>query len=389
MKLPHKEHSASFLWPSLRYQWRFLDLFRTATTQMLTRTAIAVGIAWVPLVVLCSLRGGGYTLLSFLKDYASQSRFLIILPVLILAERPLHSRLSMVAHHFETYVVLEDERPQFQASWESHENARNSIPIRVVGLVLTYATAAWLSQYLSPGGSEFVGWWMGAGGFRMFSPAGTWAFFVSYPMLVYYTYLWLWRQLLWARFLRATAVLNLRLVAAHPDHLGGLGFLEASMLGQLPFSFCMGVGLAGAVANRVLNEGKTVFAFRFMAPILIAGVLLVCVVPYLFFTRTLMLMRRRGMSEYGAFAHAVGEQFEKKWLPRTNSLNEDVLTVPDFSTTGDLYAVVRNIDEIRVIPVGAVDIYAIIIVALIPAIPVVIAAIPFTVLVRAAMKLMF
>jgi len=102
-----------------------------------------------------------------------------------------------------------------------------------------------------------------------------------------------------------------------------------------------------------------------------------------------MLMRRRGMSEYGAFAHAVGEQFEKKWLPRTNSLNEDVLTVPDFSTTGDLYAVVRNIDEIRVIPVGAVDIYAIIIVALIPAIPVVIAAIPFTVLVRAAMKLMF
>jgi hypothetical protein len=335
------------------------------------------------------LFGGGAVFLSFLKDYAHQSRFLIVLPVLILAEPPLHTRLSTVARELEETIIPENQRAQFQALWASHEKARDSTLSRIVLILLTYATAIWFSQYLSAAGSEFAMWWRGGGGFKSFSPAGMWAFFISYPLLGYCTYLWLWRQFLWARFLRSTAQLDLRLVAGHPDRLGGLGFLEASMLGQLPFSFCIGAVLAGAVANRVLNEGYPLLRFRLFAFILAAAVLFVCVVPYLSFTRPLMSMRRRGMSQYGAFAHAVGEQFEKKWLHQTESLNEDVLSVPDFSTTADLYGVVHNIDDIRVIPVGAVDIYACVLVAFIPAIPVVIAAIPFNTLMQAAVKMLF
>ncbi len=37
------------------------------------------------------------------------------------------------------------------------------------------------------------------------------------------------------------------------------------MLGQIPFSFCLGVGLAGAVANQVLHAGHQLTAFRFLA----------------------------------------------------------------------------------------------------------------------------
>ena len=83
------------------------------------------------------------------------------------------------------------------------------------------------------------------------------------------------------------------------------------------------------------------------------------------------------------------EQFEKKWLHQADSLTEEVLSVPDFSTTADLYGVVHNIDDIRVIPVGALNLYAIVIVALIPALPVVIATIPFDTLIHAAMGLLF
>jgi hypothetical protein len=256
-------------------------------------------------------------------------------------------------------------------------------------VLLTYATAAFLVQYLSPQGSEFVSWWRGPGGFRAFSPAGTWGLFVSYPILVYLTYLWLWRQLLWVRFMSATTGYDLRLIAAHPDHLGGLGFIEASLRGQLPFSFCMGLGLAGAVANRMFHEGHKLIESRHLPVILVAAVLLVCVAPYFVFTSTLMRTRRRGMLRYGAFARAVGEQFEEKWLDRADSLNEDVLTVPDFSTTTDLYGVVSNINDIRVVPVGAVDLYALIGIALAPGIPVIIGAIPFDTVMEDAMKLLF
>ena len=70
-------------------------------------------------------------------------------------------------------------------------------------------------------------------------------------------------------------------------------------------------------------------------------------------------------------------------------MTEDVLNVPDFSTTADLYGVVHNIDNIRVIPVGAVDIYAVVIAALIPAVPVLIASIPLDTLMRAAVRMLF
>ena len=374
--------------PSLASGWGFLELFRTASSRSLTGTFTAVGLAWIPLVVLSALRGGN-TLLSFLTDYASQSRFLIILPVLILAEPQLRARLALVAHRFEVDLVPRNQWPEFQANWNSCERLRNSNLARVLLVILTYATAAFLSQYLSPGGSEFVSWWKGNHGFRAFSPAGTWAFFVSYPILAYFTYLWIWRHILWARFLRSTTRLRLRLVAAHPDHVGGLGFLEASLLGQNPFSFCLGLGLAGAVANRILHQGHSLMSFRYLGLALVIGVLLFCVGPYLFFTRTLLQMRRQGMLSYGGFAIAVGEQFEKKWLHQAESLTEEVLLVPDFSTVGDLYGVVNNIDDIRIVPVGAVDLYAIVLVALLPALPVVIAAIPFDDVIRAAMGLLF
>jgi hypothetical protein len=366
--------------------WRFLDLFRYATLPMLYRAAVAVAIAWLPLAVFSAFHGLE-SFLSFLTDFATQSRFLIIIPVLILGERPVHTRYALVAHHFEISLVADNELAKFQSQWRSHEKLKDSTLVRVILLLLTFAIAVWLSEFLRPEGSEFLSWWKGGDGFRFFSLAGTWSIFISYPILVYLTLLWIWRQIIWAQFLRSTTLLNLRLIAAHPDHLGGLGFLEASLLGQLPFSFCLGVGLAGAIGNRVFHEGQTVLAYRFLAPILIAAALLVSLAPYFFFTPTLMQMRRRGMLHYGALARAVGEQFEQKWLDRADSLTEDVLTTPDFTTTNNLYSIASNIEEIRIVPIAVVNVYIFVIAALIPCIPIVFAALPFNVIMKAVMKL--
>jgi hypothetical protein len=367
--------------------WRVLDLFRYATSTMLIRATIAVAIAWVPPAILSAFRGHE-ALLSFLTDFATQSRFLIIVPVLILGERPLQARYALVSHHFEMSLVADNEQSRFQSQWRSYETLKDSTIVRVLLALVTMALAGWLSEYLQAGGSEFLYWWKGGGGFSFLSLAGTCAIFVSYPILVYLTLVWIWRQIIWSRFLRSTTLLNLRLIAVHPDHLGGMGFLEASLLGQLPFSFCLGVGLAGAIANRIFYEGQKVLAYRFLAPILIAAALLISLAPYFFFTPTLMQMRRRGMLKYGSLARAVGEQFEQKWLDREDSLTKDVLAVPDFTATGNLYGVVRNIEEIRIVPVAKINVYLFVIAALIPFIPVVLGAIPFDILLKAVMKLL-
>ena len=147
--------------------WRFLDLVHGASKHLVILTALAVGVAWVPLAVLSALRGGT-TFLSFLTDYASQSRFLIILPVLILGAPSLHKHLARVAHHLEDFVQ-ESQLSTFNAGWASFERLRNSTIAKVVMVLLTYALAVWLGQYLSPQGAEIVDWWKGPGGFGWFS----------------------------------------------------------------------------------------------------------------------------------------------------------------------------------------------------------------------------
>ena len=253
-----------------------LNLFRNASSKTLTRMALAVATAWIPLAILSAFRGGA-AFRSFLTDYASQTRFLLVIPVLILAEPNVRASLTVVAQEFETFMIPHDQQAIFRKRWERYVRLQDSKIFKLLLVVLTYTTATWLGQYLSPTGSEFGLWWRGAGGFRSFSRAGTWAFFVSYAILIYLTYLWLWGHLLWLKFLHFTTRLKLKLIAAHPDNLGGLGFVEGSLRAQLAFSFCMGVGLAGAIANRVFHGGQNLPQFRHLALILIGTVLLLCV----------------------------------------------------------------------------------------------------------------
>ena len=100
-------------------------------------------------------------------------------------------------------------------------------------------------------------------------------------------------------------------------------------------------------------------------------------------------MRRKGLIRYGGFARAAGEHFEKKWLDGPESLKQDVLMVADFSAMHNLYGVVGNVNDVSVLPVSRVDLYALFAAAFVPAIPVVIGSVPFDVVAQAAIKMLF
>ena len=90
----------------------FLGLFRNASSQTLAWTGVAVAVAWLPLAMLSALRGSG-SFRSFLTDYATQSRFLIVIPVLILSTPSLHERRRQVAEHIEKFLVPRVRYPEF------------------------------------------------------------------------------------------------------------------------------------------------------------------------------------------------------------------------------------------------------------------------------------
>lgn len=81
------------------------------------RTAlILMALTWVPLLVLCVFEGlavGGVKI-PFLYDIAAHTRFLIAVPVLVLADLPIGLRLREIMRHFvSAHLVPDDELGTF------------------------------------------------------------------------------------------------------------------------------------------------------------------------------------------------------------------------------------------------------------------------------------
>src|SRR5208282_94101 len=118
--------------PSARFPRSLLELVQRANTQTKVRAAFFLAAAWLPAAVLSAINGL-MSLRSFLTDFAVESRFLIVIPLLVLAEPPLRTRLEFVARHFsEERLILEGERGRFDTALDSSERLRDSMIARVL-----------------------------------------------------------------------------------------------------------------------------------------------------------------------------------------------------------------------------------------------------------------
>jgi len=364
----------------------FFDFIRNASTKTITRAAVGTMVAWLPAAILSAIQGIG-PLHSFLTDVATQSRALIVIPVLILAEPPFDSRMEAIARQFKKAELISDsDLPRFQAHWGSFVKLRDSAVARIALVSLVIAIILSLERLLRAGGL-ILPWTTGGIGPRHLSPAGVWFLWVIHGMVAYLFFRWVWRTMIWARFLQAVSQFDLRLVPAHPDRVGGLGFLQAYLRGQFPFGFCVGVVFAGGVANRIVHLGAPLLSFKHIPVVVLVLVILLCVTPLCVFMNTLLYLRRRGIFEYGSLAIGMGQQFERKWLRRV--VSEDALHEPDFSSTTDLYSIAANVHQIRMIPIGLSDLYTLFAISLAPVVPVVLIAVPLDQLMQHIVKLLF
>jgi hypothetical protein len=249
--------------------------------------------------------------------------------------------------------------------------------------LIAYLSVTPLLLYLSP--DVMPGWQQGS--VAHFSLAGWWHALVSLPLLLVLLFRWLWRLILWGRFLIMVARLDLQLLSSHPDEVGGLRFVSTSLRGFRLISFAIGAIAAGSVANRVLAEGADLMKFRPLVIALIAFITVLSAAPLFVFRPKLRSVKRRGMFAYGAFAFHLGREFESKWLG--SATNPATLQMPDFSATTDLYAVVANTYEMRDVPFKMKDLVGPVVPVLIPFFAVALMTIPLRVVVDALIKILF
>jgi hypothetical protein len=295
----------------IRFPKGIVGLFRSASARTIWLATTAFAVAWIPAAILASLHGFE-SLRSFLFDYAAQSRLLVVIPLLIIAEPPLVASLEATARHFrDEGLVKEEERPRFDRALNAFVRWEDGPVIRIVMVVLVYLFVASAIQVAAS--SALMPWCFGAGGILNFSASGTWYLLISLPIMFLLLLRWIWLQIVWFWFLGVASRLDLRLIPSHPDRAGRLKFVEQCLWGHLPFSFAIGTIVAGGVANRVVYLHQSIAAYRYSPLIVIAIAVFLCAGPFCVFWGTLRRERHRGILEYGTLAASMGREFEQKW----------------------------------------------------------------------------
>jgi hypothetical protein len=257
----------------------------------------------------------------------------------------------------------------------------------VILAVLVYSMAVAALIHLNVG--AIPTWCSGSQVMNRFSFSGASYLLISLPLMMYLVLRWMWNIFLWSWFLYTVSRMNLRLVPTHPDLMGGLGFLETSMRGYLPFAFCIGTICAGGAANSMVHHHQPLSAFKTDALILAAFAVVICAGPLCILFDPLHRAKRRGTFEYGKLATGLGHEFEAKWLGSNSHADQATLEVPDFSSTTDLFSITANVRQMKPVPFGVHSLARLIVVTLTPAIPVALATVPFDTLLDRVLKLLF
>ena len=346
-------------------------------------------IAWVPLLAATLVQDGfryGAATSALLLDFGAYARYLVALPLLVLADRFCGTRLTAVAYCFEdTGLVRAQHRAVFDALMATtHERCASTWAAAFI-IVVAYGFPGALLALLPP--NEIPAWHRLAEP-RLPSLAGWWHLVVSAPLMLALFMAWLWRYVVWTTFLWRVAHLPIRLCAAHPDHAGGLKFVGFSVRAFAPVAAAFGALLSGRIAHLVWGGAKLA-AYGTAVGTTVIVVLLLFGAPLLAFTPRLMREWREGVLLYGKLAGQVGVQFEDKWFRGTREVDKRALDASDFSAATDLSGYASNVYDMRLAPADLKSFVALAVATLIPLLPVILIAAPFDVLLKSVAGLLF
>lgn len=351
---------------------------------LVVRRALATtAITWVPLLLLSALQGlawGRHIQIPFVRDLAVNVRFLIAVPILILAESNIdHRWRNLVVEFLRSGLVDEKTLPSFEAVLERTIRWRDRDLPEVLLAIAAILTSIFVvkTELLMTGTSNWHR--LPSGGM---SVAGEWFNYVSTPIFRFLLLRWMWRMLLWSSLLWSVSRLNLFLVAAHTDMAAGLGFLSEGQKAFSPIVFAGGAVIAGEVGNAIAYQGASLSSTKF---IMIAyGVLAIIflILPLLVVAPVLLKVKRKGMLAYGAVVTLHDQMFEQKWIRQEHPAGEMLLGNPDASSLADLgssFAVVR---QMRLVPIDKPTLITLAISAALPMVPVLLYATPTAELIR-------
>ena len=221
------------------------------------------------------------------------------------------------------------------------------------------------------------------------SLAGMWYGYVSLPIFQFLLCRWYFRLCIWARFLWQLSRIELDLLPAHPDRLGGLGFLSNTVYAFGLLLTAHGALLAGQLANRILYVGAALPDFKVEIATLVVFLLCVVVGPLMVFTPQLAQAKRTGNREFGALAERYVRAFDAKWLRGEAPADEPLVGSADIQSLADLGNSLEVVRSMRITPITRDGILRLVGAILVPIVPLALTMMPLEELVKILLGMVF
>ena len=365
------------------------NLVRPAFELLLKRIVAISLFCWTPLFLLSLAAGhavGGVTI-PFLFDLGVHTRFLVAVPLLIGAEPIVHQRMkSIVEQFFNRGIVCPGDRTRFEAIVGSAMRLRNSIFAEVCIFLFAIGIGNWAwQQNVVVGPSS---WYAvkGAGPLRL-TVAGFWYAFVSLTVLRFLILRWFFRLFIWYRLLWQVRGLPLHLNLFHPDRAGGLGFLGGSALAFSPVLISQTVILSGIIGERIWHAGARLPTFKIEILGTVVFLILLVLLPLVFFTPQLEEAHRLATREYGILASRYVDDFYHKWIRKNGDSVEPLLGTPDLQSLADLGNTYAVVSRMRLLPLSKETVLRLTILVILPLVPLTLTMVPLDALVEKAVRL--
>ncbi|HXX84435.1 MAG TPA: hypothetical protein VEN29_10665 [Casimicrobiaceae bacterium] len=350
--------------------------------ELVRRRIVAITIiVWVPLFALSAADGkawGDAVAVPFLYDIDAHARFLVALPLLIVAELVVHRRMRAIVAQFVTLdLVRGSVRERFDAAIASAMRLRNSVVVELTLIVLVY-TVGILVVWRHYAALAAPTWYATPEehGLRM-QLAGWWYLIVSLPLFQFLLVRWYFRLIVWARFLWQVSRMDIAYAPMHPDRSGGVGFLSRIGYAFAPLLFAQGTLLAGMIANHIFFEGAVLTSFLlevFTFVVIVVGFVLA---PLLVFIAPLSRTKRAGLGDYGHLAKRYVDEFDAKWLRRAPSGGEPLVGSADIQSLADMANSFEVVNTMRLVPIKLETVVQLVVMTLLPVAPLLLTMISF------------
>jgi hypothetical protein len=331
-----------------------LRLIEESRPRMGRRMIVSICLTWLALFILAALQGaaaGHRVEVAFLRDFAVHARFLLALPLLLLAETILGRRLADASQHFVTSgLVLDEQLNEFDAAVKKGLALRDSTIAEVFFVFVAYAITAVALRFTSVHVSTWSA--LRTGSVISLTWAGWWLALFCIPLFQFLTLRWLWRLFLWGQFLWRMSRLKLQLMPTHPDEAGGLAFVGEAQRFFGIILFAYAITVAGVLANGVLYDKAPLPQFAGAIAAYVVVAVLVILAPLFVFSPTLLRAKLSGLFSYGTLATQYTVSFHQKWIRGQHATDELLLGSGDIQSLADLGNSFSFIQKMKALPMG-------------------------------------